>query len=143
YSKGQALIRMIEDYVGEAAFRQGIRSYTAEHAYGNATTADLWRALEAASGRPVAAIAKSFTEQAGVPLVLAGAACQGEQQRLRLQQERFTIGRSGEAGATWQLPVTLTLLPELHSATTMVLGERADISAGTCGQAVKLNVGDV
>ena len=56
YSKGQALIRMLEHYLGEDAFRAGIRKYMADHAYGNTTTADLWRALEAASGKPVAAL---------------------------------------------------------------------------------------
>src|ERR1043165_7953880 len=48
YNKGQALIRMLESYLGEAAFRDGIRAYIAAHAYGNTTTADLWRALERA-----------------------------------------------------------------------------------------------
>ena len=46
YSKGQALIRMLESYLGEQAFRDGIRRYMAAHAYGNTTTADLWQALE-------------------------------------------------------------------------------------------------
>ena len=54
YSKGQALIRMLENYLGEQAFRAGIRKYMADHAYGSTTTADLWRALETASGKPVA-----------------------------------------------------------------------------------------
>src|SRR5207302_11154631 len=57
YTKGQALIRMLESYLGEDAFRSGLRQYMRDHAYGNATTADLWRALEAASGKSVAAIA--------------------------------------------------------------------------------------
>ena len=53
YNKGQALIRMLENYLGEAAFRDGIRAYMAAHAYGNTTTADLWRALERAGHKPV------------------------------------------------------------------------------------------
>ena len=47
YNKGQALIRMLESYLGEQAFRDGIRKYMAAHAYSNTTTADLWQALEA------------------------------------------------------------------------------------------------
>ena len=46
---------MLESYLGEDVFRDGIRKYMADHAYGNTTTADLWRALETASGKPVAA----------------------------------------------------------------------------------------
>src|SRR6266849_2863260 len=89
YSKGQALIRMLESYVGEAAFRDGIRKYMTDHAYGSTTTADLWRALAAASGKPVAAIAGTFTEQAGLPLVVAQATCVGDEQRIALRQERI------------------------------------------------------
>src|ERR1700710_1985543 len=32
YNKGQALIRMLENYLGEDVFRDGIRRYMAEHA---------------------------------------------------------------------------------------------------------------
>ena len=71
YNKGQALIRMLENYLGEPAFRDGIRKYMAAHAYGNTTTADLWQALESAAGKPVTGIAASFTEQDGVPLIVA------------------------------------------------------------------------
>ncbi len=70
YNKGQALIRMLENYLGEAAFRDGIRAYMAAHAYGNTTTADLWRALERVGHKPVTDIAASFTEQDGVPLII-------------------------------------------------------------------------
>src|SRR5262249_7274708 len=54
YSKGQAVIRMLEHYLGETGFRDGIRKYMAENAYGNTTTANLWQGLEAAPGQPFA-----------------------------------------------------------------------------------------
>ena len=50
YSKSQAFIRELENYLGAEKFRDGIRHYIAAHAYSNATTADLWMALQAASG---------------------------------------------------------------------------------------------
>src|SRR5947209_4805198 len=81
YSKGQAFIRMLENYLGDDVFRAGIRAYMSRHAYSSTTTADLWRALEAASGKPVGNVAAAYTEQAGVPLVLAETRCVGEQQR--------------------------------------------------------------
>jgi aminopeptidase N len=88
YAKGQALIRMLEAYLGESAFRDGIRRYMAAHAYGNATTADLWQALEVAAGKPVASVASAFTEQAGVPLIIAQAACSGDEQARRTASRR-------------------------------------------------------
>ncbi len=144
YGKGQALIRMIENYLGERAFRDGIRQYMTAHAYGSTTTADLWRALEAASGKPVASVAGTFTEQAGVPLIRGEAACVGEEQRLTLRQERFTIHDPNAAPQRWQVPVTIGPLRALRpSETVLVQGEPVEVAAGRCGEPVKLNFGDI
>src|SRR3981189_372762 len=113
YNKGQALIRMLENYLGELAFRDGIRKYMATHAYGNTTTADLWQALESAAGKPVTGIAATFTAQAGVQLALAETACTGDVQRMTLRQDRFVIAPLRTTGAaplpprSWQIPVAL------------------------------------
>ena len=112
YNKGQALIRMLENYLGEQAFRDGIRKYMAAHAYGNTTTADLWQALESAAGKPVTGIAASFTEQDGVPLIVAETSCSGDTQRMALRQDRFVIAPSrGEATVwaprTWHIPIVV------------------------------------
>jgi aminopeptidase N len=118
----------------------------AAHAYSNATTADLWQALERATGKPVSAIAASFTEQAGVPLLIAETVCDGEAQRLTLKQERFTIIPS-QANATlpalkWQVPVTIGSVGTAEPQKTLLDGS-AEIAAGTCGEAVKVNFGDI
>ena len=109
YNKGQALIRMLENYLGEDVFRDGIRSYMAAHAYGNTTTANLWQALESVAHKPVTGIAASFTEQDGVPLILAETACSGDTQRLTLRQDRFVVAPMKAAALpprNWQIPVT-------------------------------------
>src|SRR5947199_10351673 len=54
YKKGQSFLRMLESFLGEEAFRDGIRRYIEAHKYSNSTTADLWNALSEASGKPVA-----------------------------------------------------------------------------------------
>ena len=92
YNKSQAFIRELENYLGAEKFRDGIRHYIAAHAYSNATTADLWTALQAASGKQVASIAAPYTEQPGVPLVVSSASCVNDRQRLALGQERFIRG---------------------------------------------------
>ena len=43
YKKGQSFIRMLESFLGERVFRDGIRRYIAAHKLANSTTADLWR----------------------------------------------------------------------------------------------------
>ena len=98
YNKAGAVVRMLEGYLGPEVFRAGVRKYVTDHAYGNTTPADLWRALEAVSGKPVTAVATAFIEQSGVPLVIADTRCIDGAQRVTLRQERFTLPRR-RAGA--------------------------------------------
>lgn len=146
YNKGQALIRMLENYLGEAAFRDGIRAYMAAHAYGNTTTADLWRALERVSHKPVTDIAASFSEQDGVPLISAETACNGDAQRLTLRQDRFVIAPARAAALparNWQVPVAVGPVGAALSPDVVLLRGSTEISAGSCDAAIKVNLGDI
>src|SRR5579884_1555487 len=71
YEKGAAVLRMLEHYLGPAVFRAGVRQYIRAHREGNATAADLFGALEAASGRRVRAIARDWIDQPGYPVLRA------------------------------------------------------------------------
>jgi aminopeptidase N len=145
YNKGQALIRMLESYLGETVFRDGIRSYMAAHAYGNTTTANLWQALESTAHKPVTRIAASFTEQDGVPLISAETACSGDTQRLALRQGRFVVAPMKSAALpprNWQIPVTLGP-PRAKSPDVVLLQGSTEIPAGSCGEAIKVNLGDI
>ena len=146
YNKGQALIRMLENYLGEAAFRDGIRAYMAAHAYGNTTTADLWRALERAGHKSVTEIAASFTEQDGVPLISAETACNGDAQRLTLRQGRFVVAPARTAALpprSWQIPVAVGKVGMAQPADVVLLQVSTEVPAGSCGEAVKVNLGDI
>jgi aminopeptidase N len=100
YEKGEAVVRMLERYVGEDAFRAGIRAYIARHAYANTRTDDLWADLERVSPKPVTAIAHDFTLQTGVPLIDVTPAAGG----VRLSQQRFAARGDGSE-PTWRVPV--------------------------------------
>jgi puromycin-sensitive aminopeptidase len=89
YEKGAAVVRMIEQYLGADAFRDGVRLYMRRHREGNTVAADLWRALEEASGREVARVAQAWIAQPGFPLVRLDPAPGGEGNVLRVRQERF------------------------------------------------------
>jgi alanyl aminopeptidase len=67
YSKGQAVLEMIESWIGEEAFRKGVRNYVEAHAWGNAEAGDLWDALSKASGQDVAKVLSPFLLQPGYP----------------------------------------------------------------------------
>jgi puromycin-sensitive aminopeptidase len=94
YEKGAAVVRMLEQYLGEDQFRTGIRQYLAEHAYGTTETTDLWDAIESATGEPVRRIMDSWIFQGGFPVISVDIVNDGR--TLRLSQHRF--GYAGDLG---------------------------------------------
>ena len=107
YQKGQSFLRMLETYLGEDAFRKGIRAYMAKHQYSSTTTADLWAALGKASGKPVAKIASDWTTQPGFPVVMVDAKCEGGKRKITLSQEQFKVGDDTPGNRLWEIPVQI------------------------------------
>jgi len=144
YNKAAAVVRMLESYVGEDAFRAGLRRYLADHSHGSATTADLWRALENASGKPVGAVGATFVDQPGFPLVIAETRCTGDQQRLVLRQEPFALRNGDAVPRRWRVPIAIGPLAASRPAETVVLDQDSqEVPAGRCSEPIKLNLGDV
>jgi aminopeptidase N len=143
YSKSQAFLRELENYLGAEKFRDGIRRYMRAHKYSNATTADLWEALHQASGEDVAAIAAPYTEHPGVPLVMSRAACSQDGQHLTLTQERFLRRPAKVNAEVWEIPIVFGP-PDAKAPTGRVLMREKTIhvDAGRCGMPIKLNFGD-
>jgi aminopeptidase N len=106
YAKSEAVLRMLEEYVGPATWRTAVQDYLHRHAFGNTTSADLWRAVETASRQPVAAIAHDFATQPGVPLLrVEGASCVGGSTRVTLRQDELRPGAEKRAARRWHVPV--------------------------------------
>ena len=108
YEKGGAVLRMIESWLGEEPFRLGIRLYMRRFARGNAEAADLWAALQQASGQPVIELAHSWIHQPGFPLV--GLSRDGA--KVRLTQRRFLSEAGARAEGAWPVPVVLRYADE-------------------------------
>jgi len=66
YAKGASALRQLVAWVGEDEFFAGLRSYFADHAYGNTELADLLSALEASSGRDLGSWTKEWLQTSGV-----------------------------------------------------------------------------
>lgn len=142
YQKGQAVIRMLESYLGEDDFRDGVRRYMAAHAYQNTVTEDLWTQLDAASGKPVSAIARDFTTQPGIPLITVDSVrCEAGNSVVSLTQGRFGADEASKAAQTWRVPVLVQTVGSDVVATTVVEGGRGEVTAEGCG-AVKVNAGN-
>ena len=93
YEKGGSVLRMLEQHLGRDTFRQGVREYLRRHAYANADTADLWRAIESAaapkagsSAQDIPLMMQSWVFQPGYPVIEVRR--QGD--ALSLRQRRFT-----------------------------------------------------
>ena len=107
YEKGAAVVRMLEQYLGEGPFREGIRRYLDAYQYGNTETTDLWDAIETATGQPARRIMDSWIFQGGHPVITATVANDATSVVFRQQPSRFTPTRPDEDDPTWVVPVTV------------------------------------
>lgn len=107
YSKGAALLNMLEGWVGAERLRDAMRVHVRKHAWGVVTADDFITVLSEGLGPEPAASFRGFIERAGVPRVTAELACSaGAPPRLRLAQERYLpAGSPGAQARTWTLPV--------------------------------------
>ena len=104
YEKGASVLRMLEQYLGDDAFREGIRLYLRRHAYANAETTDLWEALEESTKEPVRALMDTWIFQAGYPLITVAKEPRG----LRLNQQMFRYLQEGsDQERKWHVPIFL------------------------------------
>ncbi len=105
YSKGEAVLRMLQLYLTPKLWQAGVHAYLSAHALGNATGADLWEALSAATGKDVGKVAASWFDQAGFPLVSVSR----EGRKLTLSQSHFVAQTPAavDDGVRWQIPVCL------------------------------------
>ena len=104
YEKGASVLRMLEQYLGAAKFRDGIRLYLKKHAYANAETTDLWDALEESTRQPVRALMDSWIFQPGYPLV----SVERSGRTLRLSQQIFRYLHDGsDSERRWHVPIFL------------------------------------
>ncbi|MBI5202831.1 MAG: M1 family metallopeptidase, partial [Elusimicrobia bacterium] len=125
YEKGGGLLRMIEAYLGEEKFRKGIRAYMKRHSYGNTVAADLWRALEDASGVPGAKLATSWLTRPGYPLLSVG--LKSAEDRTLVATQRRYDAHGGAPEGVWPVPVVIRyrLQGENVPRTHRLLVERA------------------
>ncbi|CAN7545381.1 M1 family metallopeptidase [Phenylobacterium sp. LjRoot225] len=145
YEKGSQIIRMIEAWVGEAAFRTAIQAHVRNHAYGNATTADLLGELVQASDPSIKAIVQDFTGQEGVPLIeVLSTRCDADRRTstVMLRQSRFGLDAPSRSPLSWRVPVMARTVGADTIARQVVEGPRpVAMTVPGCGP-VKINAGE-
>lgn len=142
YAKGGAVLTMLEQWMGPDVFRRGLGDYMRGQRLSNATAADLWHYMGKASRRDVAAVAASWTDQPGFPLVEVASACEAGRQRLHLTQHRFSRTAGGESTALWKIPVRYARAGRVD--TVLFDTPQRTLDIGTCSVApVIVNAGGV
>ncbi len=66
YAKGASVLKQLAAYVGVDSFFAGVRAYFKENAFGNTELKDLFKHLEAASGRDLSGWSREWLETTGV-----------------------------------------------------------------------------
>lgn len=121
YEKGASVLQMLHSYIGADNFRDGLRLYLRQHAYGNTETTDLWQALEHIAQQPVTDFMTAWTSQAGFPLLQAKVS----DSEVELSQHRFYLNPAAQKNgpANWPIPLD----PSLELAQTTLDCESATL----------------
>ena len=143
YSKGSVINRMLEHYLGEENLRKGLNHYLTLHAFANATTDDLWQAIEEASGKPVKAMMASYTRQPGYPVLIVTDTGKKKQTVLSVEQKRFLMDGSKDAKTTlWHVPISVLTSQAVEPVVEYMDGRRRKLSLPSVdGGWIKLNPG--
>jgi aminopeptidase N len=134
YAKGGRLLNMLMQYIGQDAFRKGLKAYFTKHAYGNTTGNDLWNALGEASGQDVAAFMNPWLEKSNFPVIDVNQ----DDTKLSIQQSHFLLDLSKADDRLWPVPLLSdnTEVPDLLEAPAI------DVTLSD-GKYVRLNQGAV
>ena len=102
YEKGGAVLRMLEQYVGEEHFRDGIRSYLNKHEFSNTETSDLWDSIEEFSSIPVRETMNTWIFQPGYPRIKF----KNNEDKIEITQETFKYDNVDNE-FNWKVPVEI------------------------------------
>jgi aminopeptidase N len=97
---------MLAEHLGHDTFIGGVSDYLKAHAYGNATTDDLWRALTKASGQDINALMDPWIRKIGYPVLTVTE----EEGQISVKQTRYlSTGdvEPEEDQTTWWVPLGL------------------------------------
>jgi len=134
YNKGKAVLAMIEQWMGEDTFQEGVLSYLERHKWGSAQAEDFWDALRRVSMPEITEALASFIEQPGLPMVRIEPQ-QGN--RVRISQERFANhGVSQPQELTWAVPIVLKYSDgeRIHTKTVFLDSASQEVTLDSRGQ---------
>lgn len=100
YSKAATVLNMLRLYMGDATFWKSLASYFNKYAYSSATSDDLVRSFEHASGMDISSFTDKWTKESGFPTVHVSR----KDGKYALRQRRLMLDGT-EVNTTWVLPL--------------------------------------
>lgn len=100
YTKGHAILNMLEQIVGAEKFQLAIQKYMKKYKWKNAVADDLWNVLGEQSELDIGAIASTFLNQPGYPLI-------SFDEKGEITQQRYKNVGVDVPAQTWQVPLSI------------------------------------
>ena len=100
YSKGEAILQLMESMVGEKEFQTAVRAYMKKHQWSNATADDLWANLSDVASFDVPSLMQTYLEQPSYPLV---SITEGG----TVTQSRYRLSGAKVDEQTWVVPLSV------------------------------------
>lgn len=124
YQKGGQVLEMIEGFLGEEKFRQGVQAHLQRFPHGTATSEDFFQSIGGVAGDPrIVTAFQSFVTQQGVPLVTVR---QGSGGYVLTQQRYRPIGVEAGEQQRWIVPVCARTATS--RACTLLEGEQGELA---------------
>jgi aminopeptidase N/puromycin-sensitive aminopeptidase len=141
YGKTAAVLRMEENWVGEEAFRDGIRAYLKKFSYSNAAAEDWWGTMTTATKQPFDVVMKSFVDQTGAPLLHTSEACAADGTRtVTITQERMLPKSAPPVAQSWSIPICGHEVGAAAAAPCRMISKPADsFTTPTCDRPIFLS----
>ncbi|PCH04577.1 protein of unknown function DUF3358 [Penicillium occitanis (nom. inval.)] len=138
YLKGSSVIRMLSSHLGQDVFIKGVSDYLKKHAYGNATTNDLWSALSKASNQDVNTLMDPWIRKIGYPVVTVAE----EPGQISVHQTRFLSSgdvKPEEDETVWWIPLGIKSGVQPTDIKLEALTSKADTFRGISEDFYKIN----
>ncbi|XP_063909001.1 membrane alanyl aminopeptidase-like [Zophobas morio] len=108
YSKGSAVLKMLQSFLGLKNFKKGLNKYLTDHAQNVATPDELWSSFEDFKPKDVpdklTVVMDNWTKKAGYPLL----SLTQNEANITVTQQRFLLSDDDSDYTKWYVPITYT-----------------------------------
>lgn len=133
YAKGARLLQMLQNFIGEDAFRNGLSKYFKKFAYKNTIDTDLWQIFSEECGIDIAKFMKPWLSQPGFPVVKVNRVGN----TIQLSQRKLSSPNTNSTNTLWPIPINAN-----HKAAPTILDQETAEFITDDENAIRLNIGN-